>query len=129
MSNVLNYRMAVGLALTLTACAPAWQEEYTGFNAPASRESSLLVRNNYASEIHIYAVLGSTRSRIGSVTAGGSAEFHIPRQLLDRPELQLQADPVGPDPAFTFPAFQFRPGLTVHLTVEASLPTSSYSIR
>lgn len=121
--------VTAGLALALAACAPAAHEQDLGFSPPgAARESTVVVQNGYWGELDIYAVTGSGRWRLGSVMTGKTAELRIPGALMGRPEIQLQADPVGPIGAFTFPSIEIRPGVTVELLVANALPMSSYSV-
>jgi len=129
MSKIKQHGVLAGLVLTLAACAPARPVEHVGFVQPvAPEESTLIVQNDYLREMDIYAVTGSTRVRLGSVMTGATARVRVPHQLLVKPELQLQVDPVGPDAAFTFSPIVVRPGVTVELMVATSLPMSSYSV-
>lgn len=122
-----QYWVAAGLALMLTACAAA-REEDLGFSQPApAEESVLVVQNDNLVEMDIYAVMGSTRARLGSVPAGQTAKLRLSRLLVSRPELLLQADPIGPQTAFTFPVIPVRPGVTVGMLLASSLAMSAFT--
>jgi hypothetical protein len=119
---------AAGFVMMLGACAPAMPQEDFGFAQPApSTDSEIVVRNENVTEMDIYAVVGSLRSRIGSVEALQTARLRLPRVLLARPEIMLQADPVGPDEAFTFPAISIRQGIAVEMLVAPVLRSSGYT--
>lgn len=129
MLRIQQHWTAAGLALMLAACAPAAQDQDLGFSQPAAaEESTVVVQNDYWGEMAIFAVKGGTRWRLGSVMTGSTATLRIPRELMAGSEIQLQADPVGPGAAFTFPRIAIRPGSTVELMLANKLATSSYSV-
>jgi hypothetical protein len=126
MPKVQRHWVAAGLVLGLAACAPAAQQEDFGFAQPAaSEQSTILVKSDYFGETDIYALTGSTRIRLGTVRTGGTAELRIPAVIAGRAEIQLQADPVGPNAPFTFPVISLRPGHTMELVLTSSLPMST----
>lgn len=119
----------VGCTLALAACAPGIREEDQAFYpAPPAEESTLVVRNDNIGEMDIYAVMGSTRTRIGSVLGGRVAEFRLTRSLIMRPWIQFQLDPVGPVGPFTYQPITIGPGNVIELAVAPALQMSSYSI-
>ncbi|MGQ0815335.1 MAG: hypothetical protein ACT4O1_12905 [Gemmatimonadota bacterium] len=129
MPKTQRHWVAAGLVWALAACAPTAQEQHPGFVQPAaSEESTIVVQNSYFGDMDIYAVTGSTRWRIGSVTNGATAKLVIPRALLARPEIQLQVDPVGPEEPFTFPGISIRPGATIELMLLNMLQTSHQAV-
>lgn len=129
MSDIQRHWVRAGFALALAACAPAAQEQDLGFGQPAAAEkSTIVVRNDYWGEMDIYAVIGGSRWRLGSVMTSSTAKLSIPHALTVRPEIQLQADPVGPGRPFTFAPIAMRPGATVELTLANMLPMSTYSV-
>ena len=118
-----------GCALALAACAPAVREKDVAFSpAPPAEGSTLIVRSDYLGEADIYAIMGHTRTRIGSIAAGRTANFRLPRALLMRPEIQFQIDPVGPIAPFTLQPISIGPGNVIELSVAPALPMSSYAI-
>lgn len=123
-----RFGVAASFAVMLAACAPAIPQESVGFVQPApATESAVVVRNENVTEMDIYAVMGSTRSRIGTVQAGQTATLRLRAALMARPELMLQADPVGPEEAFTFPAISIRTGTTVEMRLAPILRSSGYT--
>lgn len=120
----------VGCTLALAACAPGIREVDEGFlPAQPAEESMLVVRNDNIGEMDIYTVLGSTRTRLGSVAGGRVAEFRLTRSLIMRPWIQFQLDPVGPEGPFTYQPITIGPGNVLELAVAPALHTSSYAIR
>ena len=126
---VQRYWLTTVLMLALPGCASVVSQDDVEFvqSAPAE-ESTLVVANNYWGEMDVFALNGGTRVRLGSVMTGKTATLKISRDLLARPEVQFQIDPVGPENAFTFPPISVHPGATVELTVQNSLRMSSYSV-
>jgi hypothetical protein len=115
--------------VALVACAPGTQPQNLDFHpAPATEESRVVVRNDYFGEVDVYAVAGSTRTRIGSVRTGATANLTIPRSLAMRAEIQFQLDPVGPVRPFTYLPISLTPGNVVELSVMPALQMSSYAI-
>lgn len=126
---VQRYWIATALTLAVSACASVASQDDVGFVQPApADESVLVVANNYWGEMDVFALNGGTRVRLGSVMTGKTATLKISRDLLARPEVQFQIDPVGPEDAFTFPPISIHPGATVELMVQNSLRMSSYSV-
>jgi hypothetical protein len=118
-----------GFALTLAACASGIQQNDAAFSpAPPAEASTLIVRNDYFGETDVYAVMGHTRTRIGSVGAGRTATFRLPRTLLMRSEIRFQIDPVGPVAPFTLQPISIGPGNNIELSVAPALQMSSYAI-
>lgn len=122
------------LALAVAACAPGIEQQDVGF-LPASRaedvavqEFSLVVRNDYLGEVNVYAIAGSTRTRIGAVPAGSTAQLRIPRAFQFRPELLLQLDPVGPVEPFTYRPIAANPGTLIEFAIAPALEMSSHAI-
>jgi hypothetical protein len=115
--------------VSVVACAPGIKHQNDAFvPAPPVGASTLVVRNGYFGEVDVYALTGSTRTRIGSVRTGSTASFRLSRMLMMRPEIQFQLDPVGPIGPFTYHPLDLTPGNTIELSAAASLQMSSYAI-
>ena len=119
-----------GCALALAACAPGVQDKNLAFApaAPPTEASTVVVRNDYLGELDVYAITGSIRTRIGSISGGRTASFRIPGSLLIRPEIQFQVDPVGPVAPFSYRPIAVGPGNMIELSVAPTLQMSSYAI-
>jgi hypothetical protein len=118
--------LTAGVAFALCACASTQRD--AGFYDRSVEQTTVLVKNNYWSEMAIYIVTSGTRWRLGSVMGTSEASLPVPPDLLTGPDVHLQADPVGPDPAFMFPRFALRPGSKVQLNLEHTLRYSSFSV-
>jgi len=115
--------------VSLVACAPGIQHQNDAFApAPPVGASTLVVRNDYFGDMDVYAVVGSTRTRIGGVRTGATTSFALDRTLVMRPEVQFQIDPVGPVPPFTYRPITLAAGHVIELSVAPSLQMSSYAI-
>ncbi len=126
MSKIRSYSGA-SLVLLLAACAGATANDEGAQPAP-SDQPTVIVQNNHNAPVDVWAILGGTRILVGTVPALKTRDLRIPRQLLARPELQFQAEVVGADGAFTFPAFLFQPGMRIQLFVQPTLSMSSVQI-
>ena len=117
-------------SLALGACGPAAYAQYDGFfPAPSpSEETTLVVHNEYFGDMDVYAVTGSTRSRIGSVGIGKTQELRLPRIIAERPWIQLQLDPVGPVEPFTYQPITVMTGSRIELAIAPALQMSSVAI-
>src|SRR5688572_7195939 len=115
--------------VSLVACAPGVHQQTDAFApAPPVGASTLVVRNDYFGDMDIYAVTGSTRTRIGAVRTGATASFPLHRSLVMRPEVQFQLDPIGPVAPFTYRPIAMAPGHVIELSAAPSLQMSSYAI-
>ena len=115
-------------SLVLAACAPVVQHIEITATPPVTDGSVLIVRNDYVGTMEVYAITGNIRTAIGTVRAGATATFPIPRRLLMRPEIQLQVDPVGPVAPFTYQPIAVGPAKVIELSVAPSLQMSSYAV-
>lgn len=118
------------LALALGACASAAQQDNVGFAAPDAQETTVSVQNNYWSDMAIYVVkTGGSRWRIGTVIGGTNAKLTIPNDLMVGSDVQLYADPIGPEAGFAFPRLALSPGSRLELRLEQNLAYSNFWIR
>ena len=117
---------ALMLAATLAGCAssgPSTEEE-----APQVRggvQSSLHVTNRNWMNMMIYAVRGSERFRLLSVTSMRTDSVSIPRSLLNGAGFRLMADPTGSIQPYYSNRINPRRGQTVWWTLENRLVQSS----
>jgi hypothetical protein len=91
--------------------------------------TTLMVQNNNWSDVNIYLVRGSARTRIGSVTAMGKAEFKLPAAyVVGVSDVTLQAAPVGSNDSYISPPIQVFPGAQLALTVSNALRLSNFAV-
>jgi len=90
-----------------------------GKDAPRPHElTSVNVDNQAWLDVNVYALNGSQRTRLGTVTAHSARTYRIPDSIvgLGR-ELQFLVDPVGSTVQGTSFNIYVTPGTTVRLTV------------
>jgi hypothetical protein len=141
-------RAAVGAALlALAACARGSAGGSSAGEAPRAtaraaqdsvdsaprpepaRPVPLRIENRHRSDIVVYALRGSVRTRLGTVTAQTSANLTIPATFVgDAGGLSLIADPVGGRNSARSPQFTVRTGSRVIWTVDANAGLSSLGV-
>jgi hypothetical protein len=105
------------VALGTTGCTG------TGRNAPSPQEyATVLVNNRAFIDVNVYALDGSSRVRLGTVTASGTGTFRIPAALVGSGhDLRFMVDPIGSSrEGYSFNIY-VRPGERVTLTVPSSM--------
>ena len=88
--------------------------------APATqREPAILeIDNRRFSDLVIYAMDGSRRLRLGTVTGNTASKFRIPANIVGiGREVQFLADPVGGQRTGVSERMFVRPGETLKLTI------------
>jgi hypothetical protein len=127
MKTVANLGTVLACVAGLSACAPATEQVQLG--APES-QTTLVVTNQNVSEMVIYALRGSMRTRLGSVAGMGTARFRVSDVSINGVgDLRIVADPVGSPRVYTTSVINVVPGARVELRLEESLQISSYSVR
>jgi len=86
------------------------------------------VNNSNYLDVDVFAVRGTTRSRVGSVTGLSSATFSLPTHYAPDGSLQLLVDPIGSSATYLTDKIALGPGQHLELTVAAILRMSSYSV-
>lgn len=113
-----------GLVIDTAACAP-----HHGSAAPPPPEPvEVTVNNSNYLDVDVFAVRGTSRSRIGSVTGLSSATFLLPVHYAADGNLQLLVDPIGSNATYLTDKIAVNPGQHVELTVTAVLRMSSYAV-
>lgn len=95
----------------------------TGKNAPAPQAfASVTVNNRAFIDVDVFALNGSTRARLGNVTAGGTGTFRLPAAVVGAGrDLRFMVDPVGSTRQGVSFNIYVRPGERVTLTVPPSI--------
>jgi hypothetical protein len=130
--KAFNGIVAAAATLLVTACAPGAMSE--GSASPEARKAeepvTVTVRNNNWSDMIVYVVRGSARSRLGMVTSLRTETFTVPRASISgNGTVQLYADPVGSLRGYLTEAVPVRAGQQVSLDVGSSLSISFVSVR
>jgi hypothetical protein len=119
--------LAVAALVMLAACAPAAEHARSG--QPVDRGTTLMVQNDNWSDVIVYLMRGSARTRIGHVSAMGKAEFKLPAAyVVGVSDVTLQAAPIGSNESYISPPIMVFPGAQVALTVGSALRLSTYAV-
>jgi len=113
-----------GLVIDTAACAP----HHGSAAAPPPEPVEVTVNNSNYLDVDVFAVRGTSRSRIGSVTGLSSATFLLPAHHAADGNLQLLVDPIGSNATYLTDKIAVNPGQHVELTVTAVLRMSSYAV-
>ncbi|MCY3547715.1 MAG: hypothetical protein OXH51_05435 [Gemmatimonadetes bacterium] len=122
--------VAAFLAAAVAGCASSSERsgEPPGVGDEAARqgapESKLHVNNRNWLDMRIYALRGSERITLLSVTSMRTDSVPLPARLLTAGGFRLLADPVGADP-YRSNTIYLRPGQTVWWRLENTLNQSS----
>jgi len=109
--------------LLLVGCSSASPATQAAVPAPGS-VSVRVVSYNWA-DVRIYAVIGTSSHRLGTVTPNSTHNYHIPAGLVaGRRSIRLAAHPIGSPQVFTTEAILFRPGDVIEWQVEEQLDQS-----
>ena len=95
-----------------------------GRNAPTTPQqfASVRVNNRAFIDVDVFALNGSTRARLGSVSASGTGTFRIPAAVVGTGrDLRFMVDPIGSSRQGLSFNIYVRPGERVTLTVPPSI--------
>jgi hypothetical protein len=113
-------------ALIMAGCVPV--TEQAANDRPVAR-TMLVVQNENWSEVKIYLLRGSQRTRLGSVPSMGQGRFAIPyAYVLGVSDITLQVDPIGGGGSYISPPIQVYPGARLALKVENELRLSNFAV-
>ena len=113
-----------GLAIDAAACS----RHHPSAAAPPPEPVVVIVTNSNYLDVDVFAVRGTSRSRVGSVTGLSSATFSLPAHYAPDGNLQLLVDPIGSNATYLTDKIAMGPGQHIELTVAAILRMSSYSV-
>jgi hypothetical protein len=89
----------------------------------------LRVDNRYRADLVVYAVRGTVRSRLGTVTSATTGSLTIPAVFVNDPGgLVLVADPIGARSSLQSERFIVRTGQRVEWSIESSFARSSLGV-
>ncbi len=88
----------------------------------------VVVTNRYRLDVNIYAVLFSSRQRLGVVTTNNTAEFVVRGAMATGTDFRIMADPIGGGGSYVTERLLVRKGDVVEVTVQDPLAQSFYSI-
>ena len=114
-------------ALALSAALGAGALIGTPFQATAQEPQGIrvVVDNHSFADMHVYAVQSGRRFSLGLAMGLSKRTFPLPRILVESErDIQLLADPVGPQTVYLSQVFFLYPGNQVNLTLENNLRLS-----
>ncbi len=121
---------AIAASVLLSACATAGAT----YRAPhgANREQDqvqVAVTNNNWMDMDVYALRGSARQFLGTVTSMTSRLFTVPKALnVTNSDLRLMADPIGSPSQYVSDPIIVEPGSRIVWSLENQLTLSSYRV-
>jgi len=113
-----------GLTIAATACAT----NQASTAAPTRERMVVTVKNTNWMDVDVFAVRGTARARIGSVTGLSTSTFRVPAEYAPDGNLQLLVDPIGSNATYLTEKIAVSPGQHVELTVTSVLRMSSFSV-
>ena len=115
---------AAGMVLLLAGSGLASGRE-TEVSGRASPAATVSVTNHSGLDVDIFAVLGSSRVRLGTVVASRTASFQIPSENLGAGSLRIAAEAVGTRDPYLSQALTVADGDRIIVTIGARLAQSS----
>ncbi len=92
------------------------------------RDVPVHVSNHNSANVVLYAVNGSLRVRLGTVTTASDAELAVPRNLVVAGTVGLQVHAIGAGRDYVTGPILVRMGQQIELSVENSLVQTSWSV-
>ncbi len=126
MRSILLHVALVG-ALLLPGCASRHQMAEEGSPAPDD-PAVLSVANHTWSDVNIFILASTMRTRVASVTSQGTTEVRIPRDLLSYGTIQVRVERIGGGMPFVTPDLDVHAGQRVTLDVEEQASMSSWVV-
>lgn len=121
-------RKSLTIGLVVLATVGCFKKKPAG--EPVFQPVTLEVVNNNWQDIVIYAIVGSTRQRLGSVPAIKQATLELPSGLIPLPgSVQLLLDPLGSRAAFRTGNISVGLGQQIRLVVENQLSLSNWTVQ
>lgn len=112
--------------LTVGACGRT-AELMDGQPAPG-QTVTITVTNQNPADVDVFAVRGSQRYRLGTVTTAQSQTFNLPSSVSNDGNLRLTIDPIGSTDTFTTSGILVTSGQHVKLDVLPNLRASVYTV-
>ena len=118
------FTVLAALVMGTSACAA---HHGSGAAQPPER-LAVTVKNTNWMDMDVFAVRGSTRSRVGSVTGLTTATFGVPANFAPDGVLQFMVDPIGSEATYMTDKISVSPGQRVELAIGAVLRMTTYAV-
>lgn len=114
-------------ALLSTGCAAPMAD---GDDSVAGTQSATVtVENHNWSDVNVYALVGATQHRLGTVVTSSEESFLLPRALIaSSGTVRFRVSLIGSEETHTTAAIQVHVGDHVEFTVKNHLPLSNYMV-
>ena len=113
-----------GLMIGAGACAT----HHDSSAAQPPERVAVTVKNTNWMDMDVFAVRGTTRARVGSVTGLTTATFRVPANFAPDGILQFMVDPIGSDATYVTDKIVVSPGQRVELTIGSVLRMSTFAV-
>ena len=97
--------------------------------AAPGEQTYLFVTNTNWADVTIFSAHGTTRSRIGFVSALSTRTFLVPRTAMPDGTVRLLLDPLGSEKTYLTEAIAVTPGQHVELTVMPAMTMTTLALR
>lgn len=126
MHTVRNNLAALCATVLLMSCAPGAR---TGIASGLDSKSiELTVKNDNWLDVHVFAIRGGSRFRLGEVGGNTTARLRIPTSLIVSGMVQLMVDPIGMDDTYLTDAMLVASDQRVQLMVAPRMRMSTYAV-
>lgn len=123
--QVVRRLALVILAISLAACSRGLRNQ-SADDGPVT----IAVDNRNYLDVTVYALIGSSRVRIGQVTGSTTASFDVMlRRISVSGDVRFLVDPIGSNRVWASDMIHVYAGQVVELIVESDVSRSTYSIR
>jgi hypothetical protein len=119
----------LGLLLALTFAGCGTGRQHPTADAPERAPTVVTVTNNNWSDMVVYLLRSTMRTRLGTVTSMNTQEFEIPASLIGpAATLRLQAAPIGSRRQHVTPPIYVGPGQQINYTIQNQLSISTVTV-
>ena len=121
---------ALLVTLLATACTPSVARNPFDAPAPGTVPVRAEIDNGLTQDVGVYAVQGSSKFRVGTVTSLSRTTLTIPASLIGASqELRLRAEPLGSRTPYTTQALLISAGSRIEWTIVPGLQASQAFVR
>jgi len=116
-------------ALAVASCAPLFGGGKRAIRDTSNSDIHIRVANRNWSDVTVYALVGSSRMRLGTVISMSEQIFVLPRAVsASTGELRLLIDPIGTWRGYMTEAIMAFPGQVIELNVENNLGLTNWAV-
>jgi hypothetical protein len=128
MQKIKRAILASVVCVLAVGCGGNSQQVVNGMPAP-DEAITVSVQNHNWQDVDVFAVNGSQRVRLGSVTTANTGVFVLPSSLMFAPDLRILVHPLASPRDFLSPRISASPGDVIQVTVVNAIAQTSVTIR